>query len=273
MKGTLLTIALLVIFVFVSWKSSESFSEAAEYAHVMHSRLFGARIHAYILTSSCERRCSHLTEWIPEGTFMLDGSDESEACNGYANWNKQVVESVSDDLESTPPKKYRDPETEEELQMVVKDPDLKFRTPEFQKWMEKVEARYRNKYTQTLRACSKGKHDLCMLLEDDIVFINEPDVNLFRLAVQTFPKYSGPEVSWDCAKIGNGWEARKIDGNKSQCRIVHRRYAGCLADYFETSGEPADIALAKGMAHCEMTQKWFLLVQHVGRQSSMGHEQ
>lgn len=272
--------ALTLAGAFLIWTSMERFSEASAYGSLAKSSLFDSRIKAYILTTACERKCDHLTDWIPKGTFVLDGDgDDSNVppkCKTRSQWDSKVVKTSPDSksgLDRQPSQKFRPPENDEEREMARKDPDYKFRTPEFQQWMESIEGKYRHKYAQTLRECSRGDHELCMLLEDDIVFINEPDVNLFRLAVHTFAKYSGPEVSWDCAKRGNGWKARKIDGNKSQCRIVHRDYAGCLADYFETSSTPADVALASGMAHCQMKQKWFLLVQHIGRKSSMGHEQ
>lgn len=234
------------------------------------------RFKTYILTTTCARESPHLTEWMMEGTFMLDTSPEvAAACKKYPSWDyKQVpLPKTHKELGQEPKQKYRAPQTDEERKQLEKDPDFKIRTPEFQQWMEQVEPKYRNKYAQTLRACSQGSHELCILLEDDIVFINEAKVTLQRLGMHTLAKYSGPEVSWDCAKKGSGWEAVGIDGNKSQCRIVHRDKAGCLADYFDTSNVPADIALAEGMKHCNMVQKKFLLVQHTGRKSIMGHDQ
>lgn len=274
-----LATALTLVGAFLAWSSMERFSEASAYGRLAQSSLFDKRIKAYLLTSACGRRSDHVTDWIPKGTFVLDGNDDygshvPSKCKSHPQWDYKMVPSLDtgSTTRSPPKKKHRPPENDEEREMVRKDPDHKFRTPEFQKWMEIIEGGYRNKYAQTLRECSRGRHELCMLLEDDIVFINEPETNLFRLAVQTLAKYSGPEVSWDCCKRASGWKARKIDGNKSQCRIVHREYAGCLADYFDTSNEPADVALASGMRLCKMKQKWFLLVQHVGRQSTMGHE-
>ncbi|KAG5359074.1 hypothetical protein CJU90_3808 [Yarrowia sp. C11] len=261
---------------FVSWMAMERLGEAEAYANIAKMSLFDSSIKTYILTTSCERRTDHLTQWIPKGSFVLDRGDTvTESCKSHPNWDVLVLgekEEYKSAAPAAPPTRYRAPETDEEREQVAKDPDLKFRTAEFQEWMEHVEPRYKTKYADTLRACANGSHDLCMLLEDDIIFINEPETSLFRLAVQTFAKYSGPQVSWDCSKKGNGWRSRKIDGNKSQCRIVHRQYAGCLADYFDSFNGPADIALAQGMHHCQMEQKWFLLVQHVGRKSTMGHK-
>lgn len=272
-----LAVALTLMGGFISWMSMERFSEASGYARVAQRNLFDRRIKTYILTTSCERRCDHLTRWIPQGTFMLDADTAEVAprCKTHSQWDYKTVPNIQVGRTPgpAPAKKYRSPENDKERLMLLKDPDQKFRTPEFQDWMVQIEAKYRNKYAQTLRNCVEGTHELCMLLEDDIVSINKPDVNLFRLAAHTIPKYSGPEVLWDCTKRGNGWRSRRIDGNKCQCRIVHRDYAGCLADYFDTSGAPADIALASGKAYCNMKQKWFLRVQqHVGRNSSMGHD-
>ncbi|KAG5358200.1 hypothetical protein CJU89_4703 [Yarrowia sp. B02] len=235
------------------------------------------RIKTYILATTCERECDHLTQWIRQGTFMLD-SDAPEVapkCVSHAGWDFQRIDPPEGftDPGKAPAKKFRGPENDEEREILRKDPDHKFRTPELQEWMVWIENKYRNKYAKTLRACAQGSHELCMLLEDDIVFINKRAQTLYRLAVHTMPKYSGPEVSWDCAKKGNGWEEVNIDGNKSQCRILHRDYAGCLAEFIETSPYPADVALAEGMAHCNMKQKWFMLVQHTGRKSGMGHDQ
>lgn len=236
------------------------------------------RIKTYILTTTCERECDHLTDWIREGTFMLD-SDAPEVApqckTKLPRWDYKLIPPPEGftDPGPAPKKKFRPPETDEEREILKKDPEYKFRTPEMYDWMVWIENKYRNKYAKTLRDCSNGSHELCMLLEDDIVFINKPDMTRYRLALHTMPKYSGPEVSWDCAKKGNGWEERPIDGNKSQCRIIHRDYAGCLADFFESSGRPADVALAEAMENCNMKQKWFLLVQHTGRKSGMGHTQ
>lgn len=236
-----------------------------------------SRIKTYILTTTCERECGHLTDWIREGTFMLDSDAPQVApqCKAHTRWDYKLVPPPEGFTNPGPPPKikFRPAENDEEREILKKNPEYKFRTPEMFKWMEWIENKYRNKYAQTLRDCSNGSHELCMLLEDDIVFINKRDMMLYRLALLTMAKYSGPEVSWDCAKRGNGWEERDIDGNKSQCRIIHRDYAGCLADFLETSGRPADVALAEGMKHCKMKQKWFLLVQHTGRKSGMGHAQ
>ncbi|KAG5361482.1 hypothetical protein CJU90_2866 [Yarrowia sp. C11] len=232
------------------------------------------RLKAYLLTTTCERESGHLTEWMREGTYMLDSDlDVSPQCKSRPKWDYKRIDPPAGfkNPGSAPAKKFRPPETDEEREIRKGNPEYKFRTPEMYDWMVWVENKYRNKYAQTLRECSKGEHELCMLMEDDIVFINKRDIMLYRLAMHTLPEYSGPEVSWDCAKQGSGWEEVPIDGNKSQCRIFHRDYAGCLADYFETSELPADLALAEGMAHCKMKQKWFMLVQHTGRQSGMGH--
>lgn len=274
-----LVIALALTAALVSYTALDKLAGPGTSRKDVFRHLFvGNRFKTYILTTTCERECKHLTGFVKQGTFMLDEAADSEvapSCKNVPGWDYQQFPAPEgyENMGPIPKIKFGPPKDDNERALAVDNPDMKFRTAEFQTWMEHVETRYRNKYAQTLRACSKGKQELCMLLEDDIVFINKRDLMLFRLALHTLPKYSGPEVSWDCAKKGSGWEETAIDGNKSQCRIIHRDYAGCLADYFDETRYPADVALAEGMAKCGMKQKWFLLVQHIGRKSAMGHDQ
>lgn len=111
-----LAVALTLMGGFISWMSMERFSEASGYARVAQRNLFDRRIKTYILTTSCERRCDHLTRWIPQGTFMLDADTAEVAprCKTHSQWDYKTVPNIQVGRTPgpAPAKKYRSPEND-----------------------------------------------------------------------------------------------------------------------------------------------------------------
>lgn len=124
------------------------------------------------------------------------------------------------------------------------------------------ELAYTAKYKLALDLCAQGKKKKCMILEDDVIFINFAS-NLFqRIKLHTW--FAGSHSAFDCSKVGFGWFITGQTGNKSVCRIVDKRSAPCLASKMLTKPLAADLALWRAQELCHVSQHRFLLVQHTG---------
>ncbi|KAG5361212.1 hypothetical protein CKK34_4038 [Yarrowia sp. E02] len=122
---------------------------------------------------------------------------------------------------------------------------------------------YTKKYQQALNLCAKGGKEKCLILEDDIVFINGVS-NLFQRIRFHMMFFNGPSWAYDCSSVGLGWLKTGQTSNKSLCRIVDKRSSLCLAQEMTTIDLAADLALGKAQEVCGVNQHRFLLVQHTG---------
>lgn len=129
---------------------------------------------------------------------------------------------------------------------------------------------YTEKYKRALTLCAESKKAKCLILEDDIVFINSPDSIFRRIKLHTM--FGGPNTAWDCSKVGLGWVKTGQTGNKSICRIIDKRSAPCLASEMTRWALPADVALKLAQIACKVNQHRFLLTQHTGFRSYLGEE-
>lgn len=129
---------------------------------------------------------------------------------------------------------------------------------------------YTAKYKQALELCAAGSKPKCLILEDDVVFINSQKSIFPRIKFHTM--FGGPKSAWDCSKVGLGWLKTGQTGNKSICRIFDRRSAACLASQMLTYALPADVALKLAQISCKVSQHRFLLTQHTGFRSYLGEQ-
>ncbi|KAG5357086.1 hypothetical protein CJU90_2446 [Yarrowia sp. C11] len=129
---------------------------------------------------------------------------------------------------------------------------------------------YTEKYKRALELCAKSDKAKCLILEDDIVFINSPKSIFSRIKLHTM--FGGPQTAWDCSKVGLGWFKTGQTGNKSICRIIDKRTAPCLASEMLRYALPADLALKLAQIACKVDQHRFLLTQHTGFKSYLGAE-
>jgi hypothetical protein len=129
---------------------------------------------------------------------------------------------------------------------------------------------YTEKYKRALELCAESDKAKCLILEDDIVFINPPKSIFSRIKLHTM--FGGPQTAWDCSKVGLGWFKTGQTGNKSICRIIDKRVAPCLASEMLRNALPADIALKLAQIACKVNQHRFLLTQHTGFKSYLRAE-
>lgn len=127
---------------------------------------------------------------------------------------------------------------------------------------------YTEKYKRALELCAESDKAKCLILEDDIVFINSPKSIFNRIKLHTM--FGGPQTAWDCSKVGLGWFKTGQTGNKSICRIIDKRSAPCLAKEMLRYALPADVALKLAQINCKVNQHRFLLTQHTGFKSYLG---
>jgi hypothetical protein len=133
--------------------------------------------------------------------------------------------------------------------------------------------RYKVKYEKVLRACAEGDKMLCLILEDDAVLVNGVDAARERLVRNTLSQDTNDLFTWDCSKYGLGFMKTGFTGNKSVCRIIPASFASCVSEIMEQLVPPfyADLALRESTKLCGLKQSRFLLVQHAGYKSTLGH--
>ncbi|KAL4921970.1 hypothetical protein BDW62DRAFT_218537 [Aspergillus aurantiobrunneus] len=133
---------------------------------------------------------------------------------------------------------------------------------------------FREKYAQALDSCAAGSKAKCLILEDDIVFLHDPERTREVLVENTLPLFNDGEIdAFDCTKRGFGWLPSMHTGMGSQCRVYSKHSAPCMSECLRgPSGliGQLDSGLANGQVVCELRQKRFLLVVHGGLGSTMG---
>lgn len=133
--------------------------------------------------------------------------------------------------------------------------------------------RYKRKYEAAMRACAAGEKMMCLVLEDDAVLVNDAVTARERLVRNTLSYDTNDLYTWDCSKYGLGFVSGGHTGNKSVCRVVPAAFGECVRDIMAQLRPPffADIALREGTRLCGLKQARFLLVQHAGYKSTLGH--
>lgn len=125
------------------------------------------------------------------------------------------------------------------------------------------EVAYTRKYQTAVEMCALGSKEKCLILEDDVVFINAVSTLFQRIRFHMM-FFSGPSWAYDCSSVGLGWLKTGQTSNKSLCRIIDKRSASCLAEEMTKKELAADLALGRAQEMCGVNQHRFLLVQHTG---------
>ena len=142
---------------------------------------------------------------------------------------------------------------------------------------QKADKRYKDKYSRVLEDCHSGgrmEHDggkmKCLILEDDVVLLHDPERTREVLVQQTNSLFNGEDIGYDCTKRGFGWLDSTPTGQGSQCRIFSRPTALCMSHCI-TRGEQEqlDYALNDCQGQCGLRQRRFLLAVHGGLTSIM----
>jgi len=188
------------------------------------------------MTIDCERETNHIIQYFPNVEIALY---DDENCS-HTRIAKNYVNSI--------------------IRIGTKDDSLN------------KELQYKQKYIRTLINCLKGNRMLCLLIEDDILFLHEKWYSHELLVYNTISKFSNDLCFTDCSKQGF-FINTGITGNKSLCRIYTKEnlkeFIECLkTDYSE---KPIDLAIATCQEKLSICQRRVLLVQHSGRKSELGH--
>jgi hypothetical protein len=138
--------------------------------------------------------------------------------------------------------------------------------------------RYSYKYLETLKICQNGDKMLCMIVEDDILFLHQNETTWNNIVLNTMSLVSDDEVFWDCSKRGI-WFPTTSNGIKTLCRIYNTdllpAFTDCIAAYLQsttdTEEKGIDVLIDKCQIELGITQKRFLLVNRSGQKSPLGY--
>lgn len=133
------------------------------------------------------------------------------------------------------------------------------------------ELNYKYKYVDTLRHCLQSDKMLCMILEDDITFLHRNASTWRNIAINTVSLFANEECFYDCSSRGL-WLKTGITGNKSLCRIFTKERLPDFIPCLMQKDDPIDIGIARCQEAIGICQKRFLLVQHTGMSSTLGHK-
>jgi hypothetical protein len=138
--------------------------------------------------------------------------------------------------------------------------------------------KYAYKYLETLKICQNGNKFLCMILEDDILFLHKNETTWNNVVLNTMSLFSGDETFWDCSKRGL-WLSTASNGGKTLCRIFSNDllppFTDCIAGYLhslpDNEEKEIDVLIDRCQNDLKIAQKQFLLVNHSGKKSLLGH--
>jgi hypothetical protein len=138
--------------------------------------------------------------------------------------------------------------------------------------------KYSYKYLETLKICQGGNKMLCMIVEDDVLFLHKNETTWNNIVLNTMSLFSNDETFWDCSKR-NLWLPTASNDVKTLCRIFSSdllpAFTDCLARYLETIPDTEDKGIHVLLDRCQndlkITQKRFLLVNHSGQKSLLGN--
>ncbi|KAI9721831.1 MAG: hypothetical protein M1812_002167 [Candelaria pacifica] len=208
-----------------------------ETSDLNYSQLFSKRLKTYIMTHDCGRYTSSLATDLSDDTTLVTDNTSDPQCTSL---NLPLLQTTLNEQ------------------------------------AENQDQRYIAKYSQVLTACSHGVKMLCLILEDDAVFLHTPSRTREVLVQNTITYHFNEDSAYDCGKRGNGWFPSSQTGLGSLCRIYSKDKAGCMAGCLVEPKHPlshADLELMRCQMKCQLVQKRFLLVQHTGLPSTMNRQE
>jgi hypothetical protein len=134
--------------------------------------------------------------------------------------------------------------------------------------------RYAYKYVETLKICMHGNKMLCMVLEDDILFLHKNETTWNNIASNTISLVANEETFWDCS-TRRLWLSDWHDAARSLCRIYNTEqlpeFILCMEQSLRAEATLENTAVGTLIARCQnnlkIQQKRFLLVNHSGQRS------
>lgn len=138
--------------------------------------------------------------------------------------------------------------------------------------------KYSYKYLETLKICQNGNKFLCMILEDDTLFLHKNETVWNNVVLNTMSLFSGHEAFWDCSKRGL-WLSTASNEGKTLCRIFSNDllppFTDCIAGYLDSLPDNEEKGIDTLIERCQndlqITQKQFLLVKDSEKKSLLGH--
>lgn len=231
---------------------------------ISYEPYFQRQFQAYVLTASCGRYTSDAATQFDSNTLTLvPNRFDIPECNAVTN----------NQLRLKPP-----------ASLVAEAEEEEKKTGRTSHSAATKDSLYREKYAQVLDACATGSKAKCLILEDDVVFLHNPERTREVLIENTIPLFNdGENDAFDCTKRGFGWFPSTHTGMGSQCRVYSKLSAKCMSSCLRGragvtghagSGDPGaashfDIGLANCQIKCGLRQKRFLLVVHGGLGSTM----
>lgn len=167
--------------------------------------------------------------------------------------------------------------------MAVTDEPCARREHIFKSYIEEIDRnhkvlKYTYKYVETLKMCQQGDKMLCMILEDDVLFLHKNETTWNNIALNTLSLFAKEDTFWDCSSRGF-WLATGSSGNKSLCRIFSTErlpgFIKCVEGYLKSIPDSEEKGIYVLIDRCQtelgITQKRFLLVNHSGHKSLLEH--
>jgi hypothetical protein len=166
--------------------------------------------------------------------------------------------------------------------MAIADEPCTRREHIFKSYIEEIDKshmrlKYAYKYIETLKICQQGDKMLCMILEDDVLFINNNETIWNNIALNTLAMFANENTFWDCS-TRRLWFGRGSGGDKTLCRIYSTErlptFIQCLEGYLRSTLDAQetgiDVLINKCQVDLGINQKRFLLVNHSGQKSLLG---
>jgi hypothetical protein len=111
---------------------------------------------------------------------------------------------------------------------------------------------------------------LIIMLEDDVVPLYTGKALMYHLMINTLSLFSNDLDNFDCAKRGFLLPTGS-NGNKSLCRIFSKETLSKQLQCLKSKEGPIDVLIDVCQQELGIVQKRFLLVNHSGLKSTLGH--
>ncbi len=135
------------------------------------------------------------------------------------------------------------------------------------------DALYRNKYAAVLEHCAHEEKLRCLIVEDDILFIQHPPVMRAMFAKYTLMLFGHETDAYDCAKRGTVLFYTEPEFVGSQCRVYPQHSSHCMSQCIQKNDATRhaflDYRLGECQSTCGLNQKKILLTQITGKHSIM----